>query len=128
MFNPMLRVSAILVFALSSFQVGCSSDDNDGPSAQDSCEMLTDAMCERLTTCAGELTGQKLSASDRDELCDNVLSEIDCNKVVAVSDDYEECSDSIASASCEDVYSVDDDGNLEVNELPPVCEGVILTK
>lgn len=90
--------------------------------------MLTDAMCERLTTCAGELTGHKLSASDKDELCDQVLSEIDCSKAVSISDDYDECSDGISAASCDDVYTVDDDGNLEVNDLPPVCQGVIISK
>jgi hypothetical protein len=126
MFKFMSRVSSV-VLMLCSLQMGCSSDDK-GPSPQDSCEMLTDIMCERLTTCAGELTGEKLSASERDDLCDQVLSEIDCSKVVAISEDYDECSDSIAAASCEDVYSVDDDGTLEVNELPPVCEGAILTK
>ena len=128
MFKSMLRVSSLIVVASCSFQVGCSSDAKKGPSAQDSCEMLTDAMCERLTTCAGELTGHKLSASDKTDLCDNVLSEIDCSKAVSISHDYDECSNSISSAACEDVYIVDDAGNLEVNDLPPVCEGVIISK
>jgi hypothetical protein len=128
MFKLMLRVSSVLVVASSLLHMGCSSDDKKGPSAQDSCEMLTDAMCERLTTCASELTGQKLSAEDKNELCDQVLFEIDCGKAVSISKDYDECSDSIGAASCDDVYSVDDDGNLEVNDLPPVCKGVIISK
>lgn len=126
MLKSMLLVSSLLVIV--SLQVGCSSDDKKGPSAQDSCEMLTDAMCERLTTCAGELTGEKLSTNDKNELCDQVLFQIDCSKAVSVSDDYDECSDSISAASCDDVYSEDDEGNLQVNDLPPVCKGVIIAK
>lgn len=124
----MLRVSSLLVLVSSLLPIACSSDSNKGPSAQDSCEMLTDSMCERLTTCAAELTGHKLSVSDKNGLCDQVLSEIDCSKAVSISDDYDECSDGISAASCDDVYTVDDDGNLEVNDLPPVCQGVIISK
>lgn len=126
MFNSMLRVSSIVV-VLCSFQVGCTSDKK-GPSAQDSCEMLADAMCERLVNCASELTGEKLSASDRADCVEGITAESDCDKAVEISKDYDECSDRIRSASCDDVWSVDDDGNLEVNGLPPVCEGVIITK
>jgi hypothetical protein len=128
MFKFPLRFSSNLALVSCLAVVGCSSDDKKGPSAQDQCEMLADAMCDRLVTCANELTGEKLGATDRNDCVESVTSASDCSKAVSVSSDYDECSDRIRSASCDDVWSVDDDGTLEVNGLPPVCEGVILTK
>jgi hypothetical protein len=122
------RFSSSVVLAVCLCGFGCSSGDKKGPSAQDQCEMLADAMCDRLVNCASELTGEKLGASDRSDCVDSITTDTDCSKAVAVSSDYDECSARIRAASCDDVWSVDDDGTLEVNGLPPVCEGVILTK
>jgi hypothetical protein len=54
-----------------------------------------------------------------------VTSETECSKAVEISDDYPDCIDAIRNATCDDVYGVDDDGYLVVNELPPMCRGVV---
>ena len=106
---------------------GCGSDQS-GPSAQDQCEMLANETCDRLVSCASKLTGEKLGTADHKDCVDSITAEADCSKAVSVTKGYAECTDTIRSATCDDVYSVADDGTLEVNDLPPVCEGVILTK
>jgi hypothetical protein len=120
----LLGVSSLLLAAQIS---GCSSD-HSGPSAQDQCEMLAEQTCDRLVNCASELTGEKPGSTDHKDCVDSITSESDCSKAVSVSKGYAECIDDIRSATCDDVYSVAADGSLEVNELPPVCKGVILTK
>jgi hypothetical protein len=81
-----------------------------------------------LVSCASKLTGQKLGAADQKDCVDSFTAETDCSKAVSVSKGYAACSDTIRSATCDDVHSVADDGTLEVNDLPPVCGAVILTK
>jgi hypothetical protein len=128
MIKSTVAFSSRLAFTVCLALVGCSSDGNKGPSVQDQCEMLAAAMCDRLVDCASELTGEKLGTSDRNGCIDGITTDLDCNNALAVSSHYDECNTRIGAASCDDVWSVDDDGTLEVNDLPPVCEGVILTK
>jgi hypothetical protein len=67
-------------------------------------------------------------AADHKDCVDSITTEAECSKAVSISKGYAECTDTIRSATCDDVYSVADDGTLQVNDLPPVCDGVILTK
>jgi hypothetical protein len=105
-------------------QTGCPSDSK-GPSPQTQCEALADDICDKLVSCYGELTGDKPSEKDR-QACLTPLK-ADCKNAVGVDANYPKCVDSIHDATCDDVFSVNDDGDLEANDLPSVCEDVILT-
>jgi len=120
------RVFGLLALAICA-AVGCSDDDDDS-SAQDRCVALAEATCERLVSCAGELTGEDLGDADQADCVDSVRAESECSRAVATGPGYNECISIIRDASCEDVWSVDADGDLELNELPEVCEGVIQTQ
>jgi len=120
----LLALSSCLLIA----QGSCGGDDNKGPSPQQQCEALAEDTCDKLLTCASELSGERLTEADRRDCLDSIKAEADCNQAVSVTDNYTECVDTIQDAECEDVFSVNADGELEANELPPVCSGVIRTK
>jgi hypothetical protein len=105
-------------------QTGCGSS-SDGPSPQAQCEALAEDTCDKLVGCASKLSGEKLTAADHKECVDSVKEASECSSATAIGAKYGECVDAIKSASCEDVYSVNDQGELDVNDLPSVCNGVI---
>lgn len=120
----LLGLGSLLLLA----QAGCPSDSK-GPSPKQQCEALKDDICDKLVSCAGKLTGEKLTEADHQDCLDSIMdSDSDCDKAVRVSDDYPTCVDAIQDATCDDVYSVNDDDELVVNDLPSVCEEVILTR
>lgn len=119
----LLGLGSLLLLA----QTGCPSDSN-GPSAQQQCEALAEDTCDKLVSCASKLSGEKLTAADHKDCVDSVKEESGCSSAVSVSSNYSKCVDAIQGASCDDVYSVDTDGSLVVNDLPSVCNGVVLSK
>ena len=108
-------------------QTGCPSDSK-GPSPQQQCEALAEDICDKAVSCYSELSGEKATAQDRKDCVKELLEDDDCSKAVRVSDDYPKCIDAVQHADCEDVWRVDDTGEPVLNELPSVCEDVILTK
>jgi hypothetical protein len=107
---------------------GCPSDSNNGPTARQQCEALAEDTCDKLVSCASKLTEEHFTDADHKDCVDSVTEETECRNAVSISDDYPDCVEAIRNASCDDVYSVDDDGNLVVNNLPPMCSGVVKVK
>lgn len=122
--NWPLGAACSLLLALS----GCPSSDSKGPTAREQCEALAEDTCDKLVSCASKLTDEKLTDADHQDCVDSVTDETECKNAVSISDDYPDCVDAIRGATCDDVYSVDEDDNLVVNDLPPVCNGVIKVK
>jgi hypothetical protein len=116
----LLGLGSLFVIA----QSGCGSS-GDGPSPQAQCQALAEDTCDKLVSCASELSGEKLTAADHKDCVDSVEKESECSSATAIGSSYGACVDAIKSATCDDVYSVDTDGSLVVNDLPSVCRGVV---
>lgn len=107
---------------------GCPSDSDNGPTARQQCEALAEDTCDKLVSCASKLTDTDFTEADHKDCVDTVTEETECKNAVSIGDDYPDCIDAIRNASCDEVYSIDDEGNLVVNDLPPMCSGVVKVK
>ena len=118
-----LRQRLFLVGALIALGA-CNGDD--GPSAQDQCDMLLDLSCDRVEECAP----QEIPAGSQDphRTClEMTLLLIDCSKAVSVDASYDECIDQLGSLSCGVFVTTDAAGEPEAH-LPASCNGVIKTR
>src|SRR6185312_8426493 len=70
-----------LSFALITL-TGCPSDSDNGPTARQQCEALAEDTCDKLVSCASELTDEDLTEADHKNCVESVTSETECSKAV----------------------------------------------
>lgn len=113
-----------ILCGLFTLMAACGDDGASGPSAQDKCDMLLDVVCDRLITCAEQLSGQTAPSGIRQACIDKQRTAYDCSRAKAVTASYDRCISEVSSFTCGIFLTTDTSGNVQVN-VPASCNAVI---
>ena len=109
-----LFLAALLVLVGCDAEDACQVQSSDGkvydcdPEAQQKCELLVTAYCDRVAECSWFVSEGTCMVT--------VSTQLDCAPAVAVSDTYQGCLQDINSFDCDALES----------SLPSSCEGAVL--